>query len=69
MEATYELPALYRGRSEGKNIEWFEIRSDSADHLLRIHDFITGSVGDRAEGIVETEELYGTMRNKNVEEK
>lgn len=49
----------------GREVVWFEIRSSSADHVLQVHDFVTGSAGDCVEGIADKMELYEVIEDKH----
>lgn len=54
-------------RGNGIVIEWFEVRPSSEDHILQVHDFITGAVGDVVEEIRDKERLYTMIQDKRIE--
>lgn len=67
VDAIEGLIKLYNELCEdGFKIEWFEVRPSSEDHILQVHDFITGAVGDRVEGIIEKDDLYNIIKDKEV---
>lgn len=64
VKASKQLVDLCRMKiKEGMNIKWFEVKSSSGDHLLQVHDLITGITAADIERIENEKE-----ENANVED-
>ncbi len=48
----------------GRRIRWYETARSASSPLLQVHDFITGAVSDDVEGIGESSNLIGILRNR-----
>ena len=48
----------------GRRIRWYETARSASSPLLQVHDFITGVISDDVEGIEESVDLMGILRNR-----
>ncbi len=65
VDAVDDLVKVCKERlDKGSDIEWFEVRPSVEDHILQVHDFVTGAVGDNIEGVSGKEKLYRMIEDK-----
>ena len=65
LDIDYKIMELgIREVRSGRRIRWYETARSASSPLLQVHDFITGVISDDVEGIEESVDLMGILRNR-----
>ena len=65
LDIDYKIMELgIREVRSGRRVRWYETARSASSPLLQVHDFITGVISDDVEGIEESVDLMGILRNR-----